>query len=126
MQVDKLFGTSKIVGKILNQYQIDYVMNLKNTVKYYVMSSPHVISCVGIKIWHRTWFEVMYDLLGFFLIIMFWSPNTKNGKSKDSSYPSLMYICIRGSRFFLGGRRDNFVGQGGGGWGPKPILIIQL
>lgn len=29
MQVDKLFGTSKIVGKILNQYQIDYVMNLK-------------------------------------------------------------------------------------------------
>lgn len=50
MQVDKLFGTSKIVGKILNQYQIDYVMNLKKTVKYYVMSSLHVISCVGIKI----------------------------------------------------------------------------
>lgn len=40
MQVDKLFGTSKIVGKILNQYQIDYVMNFKKkTVKYYVMSS---------------------------------------------------------------------------------------
>lgn len=51
MQVDKLFGTSKIVGKILNQYQIDYVMNLKKKpVKYYAMSSPHVISCVGIKI----------------------------------------------------------------------------
>lgn len=29
MQVDMLFETSKIVGEILNQYQIDYVMNFK-------------------------------------------------------------------------------------------------
>lgn len=70
------------------------------------------------------WFEVMYDLFGFFLIIMFWFLNIKNGKSKDFSYFSLMYICICGFRFFLGGRRDNFVGQGGGGWGLKLILII--
>lgn len=79
MQVDKLFGTSKIVGKILNQYQIDYVMNLKKkTVKYYVMSSPHVISCVGIKIWHRglKWCMIC---LAFLKIIMFLSQSTEKG-----------------------------------------------
>lgn len=64
MQVDKLFGTSKIVGKILNQYQIDYVMNLKKkTVKYYVMSSPHVISCVDIVVWSDVWSAWLFKKL---------------------------------------------------------------
>lgn len=65
MQVDKLFGTSKIVGKILNQYQIDYVMNLKKTGEVLCnVLTPRDLVCRNQNM--TSWFEVMYDLLGFF------------------------------------------------------------
>lgn len=66
MQVDKLFGTSKIVGKILNQYQIDYVMNLKkkNGEVLCNVLTPRDLVCRNQNM--TSWFEVMYDLLGFF------------------------------------------------------------
>lgn len=65
MQVDKLFGTSKIVGKILNQYQIDYVMNFKkkNGEVLCNVPTPRDLVCRNQNM--TSWFEVMYDLLGF-------------------------------------------------------------
>lgn len=64
MQVDKLFGTSKIVGKILNQYQIDYVMNLKkNSEVLCNVLTPRDLVYRNQNM--TSWFEVMYDLLGF-------------------------------------------------------------
>lgn len=87
------------------------------------MSSPHVISCVGIKIWHRglKWCMIC---LAFLKIIMFLSQSTENGQRKDSSNPNLMYTCIRGSTIVLGGPKDNFVGwgRGVGGRGPGPVF----
>lgn len=66
MQVDKLFGTSKIVGKILNQYQIDYVMNLKKKTGEVLCNvlTPRDLVCRNQNM--TSCFEVMYDLLGFF------------------------------------------------------------
>lgn len=74
MQVDKLFGTSKIVGKILNQYQIDYVMNLKkkNGEVLCNVLTPRDLVCRNQNM--TSWFEVMYDLLGFFLKLLCFCP----------------------------------------------------
>lgn len=64
MQVDKLFGTSKIVGKILNQYQIDYVMNLKkNSELLCNVLTPRDLVCRNQNM--TSWFEAMYDPLCF-------------------------------------------------------------
>lgn len=70
-----------------------------------------------------SWFEVIYDLLGFKKKIMFWFLSTENEKSKDSSNPSLMYIITFTDPGFLSpvGPRDNFVGRGEGGC-PMPIF----
>lgn len=83
MQVDKLFGTSKIVGKILNQYQIDYVMNLKKNGEVLCnVLTPRDLVCRNQNM--TSWFEVMYDLLGFFKKLCFCPKALKTERERIS------------------------------------------
>lgn len=63
MQVDMLFETSKIVSEILNQYQIDYVMNFKKSEVLCNVLTARDLVCRNQNM--TSWFEVIYDLLGF-------------------------------------------------------------